>query len=91
MNFMQSSLFKTMKYFLLNVTLTFLLMCISVVSYAQLILPRPMGGGPSGTGLEGPPEVPVDGGLSIVLAVGAGYGAKKLREYRKKRGVDTDS
>ena len=87
MNFMQSSLFKTMKYLLLNVTMAFLFTCISLVSYAQLALPRPLDGGPGTGGLEGPPEVPVDGGLSIVLAVGAGYGAKKLREYRKKSGI----
>ena len=80
---------KLMKYLFLNMTMAFLFMCISLVSNAQLILPRPMGGAPSGTGLEGPPEVPVDGGLSIVLAVGAGYGAKKLKEYRKKKGVES--
>ncbi len=82
---MQSSLFKSMKYLFLNMTMVFLFMFISLVSNAQLVLPRPLGGGPSGTGLEGPPEVPVDGGLSIVLAVGAGYGAKKLRQYKKRK------
>jgi hypothetical protein len=29
------------------------------------------------------PKVPIDGGLSILLAAGAGYGAKKL--YNKKK------
>ncbi len=29
-------------------------------------------------------DVPVDGGLSLLVAAGVGYGAKKLRERRKK-------
>lgn len=29
-------------------------------------------------------DVPVDGGLSLLVAAGVGYGAKKLREMRKK-------
>jgi hypothetical protein len=86
---MQPILFKTMKYLLSRLAMFFLFMCISLMSYAQLALPRPLDGGPGTGGLEGPPEVPVDGGLSIVLAVGAGYGAKKLKEYRKKKGVES--
>lgn len=29
-------------------------------------------------------DVPVDGGLTLLAAAGIGYGAKKLREKRKK-------
>ncbi len=34
-----------------------------------------------------PPEddIPVDGGLTLLLAAGVGYGAKKLRDNRKKQ------
>ncbi len=28
-------------------------------------------------------DVPVDGGLSLLVAAGVGYGAKKLRDKRK--------
>jgi hypothetical protein len=28
-------------------------------------------------------DVPVDGGLSLLIAAGVGYGAKKIREKRK--------
>lgn len=84
---MQSSLFKTMKYLLSRLAMFFLFMCISLMSYAQLALPRPLDGGPGTGGLEGPPEVPVDGGLTTVLAVGVGYGVKKLKERRKKLGT----
>lgn len=33
----------------------------------------------------GDPEVPIDGGLSILLAAGAGYVVKKGYERKKKR------
>ncbi len=29
-------------------------------------------------------DVPVDGGLSLLVAAGVGYGAKKIRENRKR-------
>jgi len=29
-------------------------------------------------------DIPVDGGLSLLVAAGVGYGAKKLKEKRKK-------
>ncbi len=34
-----------------------------------------------------PPEddIPVDGGLTLLLAAGVGYGAKKIRDNRKKQ------
>jgi len=36
-------------------------------------------------GAVGPdPDVPIDGGLSILIAAGVGYGIKKLRDERKK-------
>ena len=30
-------------------------------------------------------DVPIDGGLSLLLAAGAGYGANKLRKNKKKK------
>jgi len=29
-------------------------------------------------------DVPIDGGISLLVAAGVGYGAKKLKEKRKK-------
>lgn len=29
-------------------------------------------------------DVPIDGGLSLLVAAGVGYGAKKIKEKRKK-------
>ncbi len=35
-------------------------------------------------GVPGDPEnAPIDGGLSLLVAAGVGYGAKKLKERRK--------
>lgn len=31
-----------------------------------------------------PPATPIDGGLSLLLAAGGIYGAKKLRDHRKR-------
>jgi hypothetical protein len=44
------------------------------------------GQGPGGDGdLEDNPDtVPIDGGLSLLLAAGAAYGGKKLYDQRKK-------
>ena len=30
-------------------------------------------------------DVPIDGGLSLLLAAGVGYGVKKIRDSRKKK------
>ena len=32
-----------------------------------------------------PADVPIDGGLSLLLAAGVGYGVKKIRDERKKK------
>ncbi|MEN9497331.1 MAG: hypothetical protein RL750_230 [Bacteroidota bacterium] len=34
---------------------------------------------------DDPGNVPVDGGLGFLLAAGVGYGANKLRKYRKEK------
>lgn len=31
------------------------------------------------------PDAPIDGGLSLLVAAGIGYGVKKTRDNRKKR------
>ena len=32
---------------------------------------------------SGPPATPIDGGLSLLLAGGAAYGIKKLRDHKR--------
>ena len=45
--------------------------------------PPPPPGGTGQAGNKGPAGGPVDGGLSILLVLGAGYGAKKLYNLKK--------
>jgi hypothetical protein len=33
----------------------------------------------------GDPDIPVDGGIGLLIAAGAGYGLKKLHDYRKNK------
>ncbi|MEQ8471119.1 MAG: hypothetical protein RIC35_08035 [Marinoscillum sp.] len=40
---------------------------------------------PALAGPGAPPATPIDGGLSLLLAGGAAYGVKKLRDHRKKQ------
>ena len=32
---------------------------------------------------ETDPDIPIDGGVGVLLAIGVGYGLKKMRDYRK--------
>ena len=45
--------------------------------------PPPPGGDPSLGGT--PVGAPIDGGVSILLALGLGYGSRKLYQFRKKK------
>ncbi|MEQ8909251.1 MAG: hypothetical protein RIC95_08665 [Vicingaceae bacterium] len=38
-----------------------------------------------------PPTIPIDGGLSLLLAAGVAYGGKKVHDMRKKDSEDTDA
>jgi hypothetical protein len=49
---------------------------------AELTVEGP--GNPGGGGWVDPTAVPIDGGAGWLLAAGAGYGIKKLRERRRK-------
>lgn len=55
-----------------------------LVSNDILAAPPGSGGGPGGQGgCVPPPCVPIDGGLSILLAAGAAFGGKKLHDQYK--------
>ena len=47
--------------------------------------PPPPGTGNAGNQGPGPAGGPIDGGLGILLALGAGYGAKKLYKLKKEK------
>ena len=59
--------------------LLLILLVLNTVPYAQ---------GPGDGGLDENPDggsVPIDGGLGLILAAAVGYGAKKIRDYRKMK------
>ncbi len=67
-----------MKKFKLTLTLTLLLFGSQLIFSAP---PPPPSGSP---GCWPPPCVPIDGGVTFLIAAGAAYGAKKLIDTRKK-------
>lgn len=52
-------------------------MLVPVLSIAQEPIPPDP--------IDNPADIPIDGGLSILLAAGVGYGAKKINDQRKKK------
>lgn len=58
------------KYFITTAVIT----CISTVLPFFAMAQDPGGG----------PDAPIDGGLSLLVAAGVGYGVKKYRDSRKK-------
>lgn len=62
----------------LILTITFI---IVISQTNQAAPPPPPGGSPS---CWPPPCVPIDGGVTFLIAAGAAYGAKKLYSSRKK-------
>jgi hypothetical protein len=62
---------------LLKTLFSFTLILVSVVAFAQVA--------PNSSGAFEPvTDVPVDGGLAILVAGGIGYGIKKLYDKKKK-------
>ena len=55
---------------------SFCLTALAVVAFAQ-------GGPPFNPGNPNPVGVPVDGGVSLLIAFGAAYGAKRLKKPAK--------
>lgn len=65
------------------IRVTILVMIILLVGHSDLFaqITDPGTGSLSGTG--DPDSAPIDGGLSLLLAAGIGYGARKLRKKNK--------
>lgn len=63
------------------IVLTLISLCIVLPQLAQALPPDP--GSDPDTG------VPLDGGLSILLAAGIGYAGKKIHDTRKKNNINS--
>ena len=59
-----------------------MLLITAMALLPQLLMAQIGGGGGEGTGN---PDVPIDGGIGLLVAAGIGYGIKKTRDARKKR------
>lgn len=42
-------------------------------------------------GMQAPPGIPIDGGLSALIAGGVGYGVKKMRDRKRAAAEDNQS
>ena len=62
---------------LLKVLVVCIIFFLPLASFAQV-------DPPPGGELGDPDAVPIDGGLSLLLAAGVGYGIKKVHERKKK-------
>ena len=49
--------------------------CLPYLTFAQ----------PPDSNPEGDPDLPIDGGVGVLIAAGIGYGFKKMRDNRKKK------
>ena len=76
--FSSSFLFFLMRHFLLS-TLVVTAVCMLASHSARA---QPGSGGPT-PAPAGPIQTPIDGGASLLLASGAAYGLRKLRQRRK--------
>lgn len=72
------------KYITLILTIGILFFVVEVNAQCPGGGPPPCGSGPGGGGPPGnpppPPGKPIDGGLAILVALGAAYGIKKLKK-----------
>ena len=68
-----------------------ILLTISLIMLACVALGQPAGGAPPGGPAGGaapcwpPPCVPIDGGISFLIAIGAAFGGKKAYDVLKKK------
>lgn len=61
-------------------------MC-SVLFISFIVLPNIlMATDPGGGGLDDP-DAPIDGGVSLLIAAGVGYGYKKYKDNNKKKSI----
>lgn len=72
-----------LKLFFLSMIIIFC--TIPVISFSQLTDPfsSPVQSAPPPP--PDPVDTPIDGGLSLLLAAGVGYGIKKVRDQRRKQ------
>ena len=64
---------------MIRLAMGLLVIAFSLLPFISIALPDPCTG-PDGN----PADCPIDGGISLLLAAGVGYGVKRYRDARKK-------
>lgn len=59
--------------------------CLLAGGLTPVLAQSPSTGGPAPDAPTGPTETPLDGGASLLLAAGAAYGLKRLRNARRAK------
>ncbi len=60
---------------------------VAFVLLSEVVFAQPSGGSPVGGGSPGcwpPPCIPIDGGMSFLVALGIAFGGKKLLDLRSR-------
>lgn len=57
-----------------------------IVLSTLILLPFTTFAQPGGGGPDDDPDAPIDGGISLLIAAGVGYGAKKMYDLKTKKG-----
>ena len=65
---------------MIRLAMGLLVIAFSLLPYITMADPAPCDPGPIGN----PNPCPIDGGISLLLAAGVGYGVKRYRDARKK-------
>jgi hypothetical protein len=79
-----------MKKGLIILTLLGLLLAPTLVNTMLAQPPDPPAGGTGDPGCWPPPCVPIDGGISLLIAAGIGLGAKKAYNSNKKNNLKAE-
>jgi hypothetical protein len=67
-----------------KITIIQILTLLAIMLVPMLLLAQPASS-PYGSGISSDSDAaPIDGGLSLLVAAGVGYGAKKMKEKRQK-------
>jgi hypothetical protein len=76
------------KFVFLATIISTLILITAVDGLAQPFRKRPPTAPGDPIDAQSTTDVPIDGGLGVLLALGAGYGIRRLRQEKKKKVVD---
>lgn len=76
---------------MIKILFVFVLISFGISASAQAPPPPPGNPRTGGGGSPGPVGGPIDGGLGILIAMGAAYGGKKIYFAREKTSTEPDA